>query len=363
VPIEIRLDGQGGSDFRGQDLHGLSGTEFQGGDFSNMEQGPRAAHVEKIASLIPLPYYEGWAVISGAIFLISSAVVLFFEKSSAYVIPCFLLSALMLEQAIFIVWAQRKIRLFKDNILEVVDLPMEEIAAWYENQETKIFDDKRMIVAGILLNIMAIAIGLDYFGFHFQSFYSFAAIKILYFFTHYFVGVGSYLLISMALMMHNIGKLPLNINMILSKNIKPKGVLFSEFTICAAAVYLGWGIFYMSTPTKLQSLTSILWFSSFALLLIASFILPQYSIHQMMIKTKDETLESFSMKLRAKADDAFLNLTRENVTTLRDMLAVKHQLDMMCQWPFGSYEIIHIALIVIIPILVVILEIIFKVIE
>jgi hypothetical protein len=346
-----------------EDLQEPTDSVFQGGEFSNSGQGPGATHVERIASLFRLPYYGGWAVICGAIFLISSAVVLFFEKSSALVIPCFLMSALMLQQAIIIAWAQRQIRLFKDNILEVVDLPKEAITAWYENQETKIFDDKKMIASGILLDIVAIGIGLDNFGFSFQSFYSYIAVEILYFFTHYFVGLGSYLLISTALMLHNIGKLPLNINMILSENIKPKGVLYSEFTIFAATVYLGWGIFYMSTPNRLQSLTSILWFSSFALLLIASFILPQYSIHQMMIKTKNETLESFSTKLKDEADDTFLDLTKENVATLSDMLAVKHQMDNMCQWPFGSYELIHIALIVVIPLLVVILEIIFRVIE
>lgn len=346
-----------------EDLQELSKSEFQGGEYSNMEQGPRAAHVERIASLFPLPYYGGWAVICGALFLISSAVVLFFERSASYVIPCFLLSALMLEQAVIIVWAQRKIRLFKDNIMEVVNLPREEVSAWYEDQETRIFDDKRMAVAGLLLNTMAFAIGLNYFGFYFQSFYSYITIEILYFFTHYFVGLGSYLLIANALMLHDIGKLPLNINMILSENIKPKGVLYSEFTICAAAVYLGWGIFYMSTPNRLQSLTSILWFSSFALLMMASLILPQYSIHQMMMKTKNKILESFSIEMKDKADDTFLNLSKENVATLGDMLAVKHRLDEMCQWPFGSYEVVHIALIVIIPLLVVILEIVFKVIE
>jgi hypothetical protein len=165
------------------------------------------------------------------------------------------------------------------------------------------------------------------------------------------------------MMLHNIGKLPLNINMILSEQIKPKGVLYSEFTICAATVYLGWGIFYMSTPNRLQSLMCILWFSSFALLLIVSFILPQYSIHQMMVKTKNETLESFSRMLKDKADETFLDLSKENVLALSDMLAVKHQLDEMCQWPFGSYELVHIALIVVVPLLVVILEIAFRVIE
>jgi hypothetical protein len=35
----------------------------------------------------------------------------------------------------------------------------------------------------------------------------------------------------------------------------------------------------------------------------------------------------------------------------------------MCQWPFGSYEVLHITLIIIIPFAVVALEIIFGVIK
>jgi hypothetical protein len=346
-----------------KDLSELSDSEFVGGESSDVPKAPQKTHVERIASLFPLPHYGGWAVICGALFLITSAVMLFFERSSAYIIPCLLLSALMLAQSTMIAWAQGKIRRFKENILEVVDLPREETAAWYESQAAKIFDDNKMILSGILLDLMALAIGLDGFGFNLQSIYSYIAIKILYFLTHYFVGVGAYLLISTALMLHNIGKLPLNINMILSENIKPKGLLYSELTLCAASVYFGWGIFYMSTPNMLQSLPSILWFCSFTLLLITSFIFPQYSIHQMMIKTKNDVVESFSVRLKHEADDAFLNLTKEKVATLSDMLAVKHQLDKMCQWPFGSYELIHIALIVVIPILVVILEIVFKVLE
>jgi hypothetical protein len=363
MPINRPQIDRAGGGCMAKDPVELSKSEIQGGISSNWVDGPRATHVERIASLFGLPYYGGWILVCGAIFLISSAVVLFFERSSALVVPCLIMSALMLQQAIIIAWAQRQIRLFKGNILEVADLPRAEIAAWYEEQETKIFDDKKMIASGLLLNIIAITIGLGNFGFSYGSFYSYMAIEILYFFTHYFVGLGSYLLITTALMLHNIGKLPLNINMILSEHIRPKGVLYSEFTICAAAVYLGWGIFYMSTPNRLQSLPGILWFSGFAVVLIASFILPQYSIHQMMVRTKNEALETFSDRLKYKADDAFLDLTKENIAALSDMLAVKHQMDDMCQWPFSSYELIHIALIVIIPLLIVILEIIFRVIE
>ena len=44
---------------------------------------------------------------------------------------------------------------------------------------------------------------------------------------------------------------------------------------------------------------------SCALLLLAHFIMPQYYIHQMLMKTKKEWLEQFSKKLSAKANEAF----------------------------------------------------------
>jgi len=38
---------------------------------------------------------------------------------------------------------------------------------------------------------------------------------------------------------------------------------------------------------------------------LAHFIMPQYYIHQMLMKTKKEWLEQFSKKLSAKANEAF----------------------------------------------------------
>ena len=153
------------------------------------------------------------------------------------------------------------------------------------------------------------------------------------------------------------GKLPLRVSVLLSKNIQFKGVLYSKFTLCAACVYLIWGFFHMSTPSGLSTLQSKLWFSSFAVLLCAYFILPQYSLHQMMIETKKEKLGMFSSRLKDKAEEAIRNPTKENASILKNMLDIQCQLDEMCKWPFGYYEILHIVLIVIIPLIVVALEI------
>jgi len=59
------------------------------------------------------------------------------------------------------------------------------------------------------------------------------------------------------------------------------------------------------------------------------------------------------------AKEAFSSPTKDNLLCLRSFLDIKQQLDAMCVWPFGSYEVLHIVLIVIIPILVVLLEIVF----
>jgi len=53
---------------------------------------------------------------------------------------------------------------------------------------------------------------------------------------------------------------------------------------------------------------------------------------------------------------------KESIFNLRTYLDIEQQLDEMCVWPFGSYEILHIVLIVIIPFVVVLLEIMFGII-
>jgi hypothetical protein len=177
------------------------------------------------------------------------------------------------------------------------------------------------------------------------------------------MGASLYTLIATAFMVYKMGKLPLRVSVLLSKNIQFKGVLYSKFTLCAACVYLIWGFFHMSTPSGLSTLQSKLWFSSFAVLLCAYFILPQYSLHQMMIETKKEKLGMFSSRLKDKAEEAIRNPTKENASILKNMLDIQCQLDEMCKWPFGYYEILHIVLIVIIPLIVVALEIKFGVIK
>ncbi len=83
----------------------------------------------------------------------------------------------------------------------------------------------------------------------------------------------------------------------------------------------------------------------------------------MMVKTKKEKAETFSYQLRSVAYESFENPIEENISTLKCLLDIQYQLDKMSDWPFSFYEILHIALIIIIPIFVVTLEVIFGVVK
>lgn len=320
-------------------------------------------HLERAISLIPLPYYWTGAFMEAIFFLISGLLTLFFERSFIYILSFFILSTLIVQETIFLIWAHEKIIFLKNIFIDIIELPEEEILKWYEGQEAIIFNDKGMILTGVSITIIAHQLGLDHLGFASQPYYPYIFVRISYYLAHYIMGAGLYVLIATALMVYKMGKLPLRVNVLLSKNIQFKGVLYSKFTLCAASVYIVWGLFHMSTPLKLTTLQSILWFSSFAVLLCAYFILPQYSIHQMMIKTKKEKLGLFSSRMRDKAEEVLRNPTKENASSLKNMLDIQCQLDEMCEWPFGSYEVLHIALIVVIPLIVVILEMILGVIK
>lgn len=329
-------------------------------DESLKTQGkPPQLFQERFVSLIPVPYYWGWALFAWLIFLSISIAIFHFEDSFSYVPSVFILSILMAQQPIIVVWAHKRLNLFKEYLLDIVDLPEKEIINWYESQMAIAFDNKRMFASGVLVTILVHLVGLDQFGFKFQSFYSYTIIEIDYILTHILMGAGLYPLLFTAIMVYKISKFPLKINIILSKNLQIKGLLYSKLTICATSVYMIWGCFYLSTPAKLSTQWDISWFSFFALVLLAYFILPQYSIHQMITKTKKEKLEKFSKRLMNKAEEAFDGPNKDNISCLMNFLDIEHQLEEMCVWPFGSYEILHIVLIVTIPFIVVLLEVVF----
>ena len=76
-----------------------------------------------------------------------------------------------------------------------------------------------------------------------------------------------------------------------------------------------------------------------------------------MTSTKEEKIEMFSSQMSAALEEPFRVPNKENALYLKDMLSVQPQLNQMCDWPFGAYEILQIALILIIPLIVVLLEI------
>jgi len=320
-------------------------------------------HLEKIVCLLGLSYTKGAVAIGLSFFALSIAIMAFLEKSFAHITLYFLLSEIIAIQIAIICWSHERIIDLKSIFIDVIELPESQVQKWHKRQEMLIFDDKRMISSGIAVTLIAAALGLDHFGLASQTLASYIFVNVYYYVAHYIMGAALYSWMATALVVSNLEKMPLKINVLISKKIRLKGALYSKFTLCAACDYVLWGAFHLSTPLKLSTLPAILWFSSFAVLLCAYFILPQYRIHQLIEKTKKKKLKIFYFSLREKAEEALILPTKENASSLKIMLEVQCQIDEMCEWPFGSYEILHIALIIIIPIIVVLLEIMFGVVK
>jgi len=312
--------------------------------------------LEKFVSSIPVPYYLGWLLYAAAFFSISCLVLMLFEKSLRYIDGFLIISVIIGLQGTAINWAHNRIKSFHDIFLNIVNLPRETIIRSFEEQEADIFNDRMIIIFSILFIIFVHISGIDYHDVSFNSSISDIIFKLGYYFAVYIEGAGLYILIMTAWTVNKIGKLPLQVSASFS-DFHSIGMLFSKFTIYASSAYIMWGIFHMIVPPRFSSLQMILWFSSFAILLFAYFILPQVSIHRMMTSTKKEKIEMFSSQMSAALEEPFRVPNKENALYLKDMLSVQTQLNQMCDWPFGTYEILQIALILIIPLIVVLLEI------
>ncbi|MBN1235017.1 MAG: hypothetical protein JW999_03095 [Methanotrichaceae archaeon] len=319
-------------------------------------------HLERALSIIPFPYYWAWAIFGGVSSLISFTIMLFFERSYTFIWVFLVLSALTAWQSIGVVWAHKRMSLFRNTFIHLVEWPEGKIRTRYEEQIAIIFDDKKMIASGIFAVILAHLLGVDYFGFHFQAFPN-IIFKIIYYSAVYTLGVGLYVMIMTASAVRKIGDLPLTANVLFSKEMQAIGILYSKFTIYSASIYIIWVLFQMLTPLQLSPLGRTLLSVFFAVLLCAYFILPQYSIHQMMVKTKQKKIKKFSSHLSALANETLKDPTDENLSSLSDFLDVERQLDKMNEWPFSFYEILHIVLITVIPLIVLTLEVVHGVIN
>ncbi len=313
-------------------------------------------HLDRLISLIPLPYYLGWFFFSFAFILVSSLILLLFEKTFRYIDAFLIISVIIALEGTIISWAHNKIKSFEDILIRIVDLPKGIIIDASRKQEEDIFNDKGIIIFAIFFIILVHITDIDYHDVSFNSIISIYIFKLGYYLAVYLEGAGLYILIMTALTVHKIGVLPLRIDALYS-DFHAIGVLYSKFTICAASVYVIWGFFHIIVPPQFSSLQMILWFLGFAFLLFAYFILPQYSIHRMMTSTKKEKVELFSSQLRAAMDESFEVPTDDNVSHLKDIFLVQDKLNQMSEWPFGTYEILYITLIIIIPLIIILLEI------
>lgn len=313
-------------------------------------------HLVRLISIIPGPYYLGWALISTAILLVSFLILLWVEKSLLYLDVFCIISIIIAMEGLIISWAHDKWDSFQDVLIGIVDLPREDIVKLSQKQAAEIFNDTKMIAFALLFILLVHLVGVDYHGLSFGSDISYFAFMSAYYLAVYLEGAGLYILIMTALAVHNIGLLPLRVDALYS-DFHCIGMIYSKFTICAAMVYIVWGFFQIVIPLQFSSFQMIAWFSGFAIILFAYFLLPQYSIHKMMISTRKERFEFFSSQLRAAMDGPLEVPTDENVSQLRDMLMVQDKLNKMSQWPFGWRELLYISVIIIIPLIIILLEI------
>jgi hypothetical protein len=87
-----------------------------------------------MVSIFPVPYYGGWTIIAGIIFLSSSIAIFHFEHSLSFIRILFILSILIAQQPIIVIWAHKKMKLLREYLLVVIDLPQNEILDWYKKQ-------------------------------------------------------------------------------------------------------------------------------------------------------------------------------------------------------------------------------------
>ena len=185
----------------------------------------------------------------------------------------------------------------------------------------------------------------------------------LLFVAAYFVGAGFYVMIRTAVLVHNISKLPLKISIYQhpTTSVKAIGHMFLRFSFCVIVAYSLWVFALLCSPLNkyLTDPVILFWVVPFGLVVLLYFIIPQYKIHEIMIKEKHKKIRKFSTHLDEAMELVTNDPTTKNINRLRELFEIQQQLNGMEDWPFNMKSIIFLLSAIFIPLLAIVINIIF----
>lgn len=251
--------------------------------------------------------------------------------------------------------------LYKD-ILLFVEAKEEDIGGWYFSKLRLAYTGWLPWAAGILFAlIVELTAGQQVNAysqtnevlFYFRMIYRFAGFVLL--------GMSMWALMNILFLPSGLTKFPFKsgLSTLSGFGLFSLGNAFLRMSLITIACFFILVCTIMVSPLAGDFIV-LIWVFIGSILIFCFFLLPLISIHRIMAKEKREQFIFFSSQLDAAFTDTRINPTHENLAKVREMFDLHQHLRNLNDWPFNTAALWQLISVLLIPLLMVVLQIIFK---
>jgi hypothetical protein len=264
------------------------------------------------------------------------------------------------------IWVRDELEKLLPAFNVFVNLSSNKIKQWYSNELKKVFLSTGMVITGIVFSILAMASFVymtkcyteptTWWGTPLGNWTVTIVVSVLTF----LLGMDLYLIARLALLVHHIPNLPLQMTIYQhpSTSISAVGTVMQKFTtVCAITLGLVSLTAIPLSPFKYQAgMILIGWLTFAGCVVVAFFIFPQYRLHIAMSNAKANKIRTFSKTLSIELDKAIKHPTSDQIAYVKEAFEIYQHLIEMPEWPFNTRSFLSLLSAVIIPILLSIIQ-------
>ncbi len=318
-------------------------------------------YFERISDIIPLPYYVSWLLISQVIFLFYYLTLVFFTLED-FITTQFLISESLITLMIgaiasAVIFFSKAMEDFTAVLPKFINQDEDKIIEWYTTEIRSAFDDKKMIMSGIVMGISLVILALNLEALVYPS----IQVQSFFLFVIFLLGLVSGGIMNaqtgIARIIYKFGDMPLRISLYQhpSASIKAAGKLLYKISLASILLYII-GIAYVYFRIGFEGFLITAVMVAVGLWTIGYFIVPQLKIHEIMKRCKNDRIRQFSEHLESALEVSLEKPTKENVNHVKELMEVQKKLDEMNEWPFDAGIFISLLSVIIIPILISLFE-------
>ena len=250
-------------------------------------------------------------------------------------------------------------KLINKNYLKFIEIsPLDDIEAEqkFVNYHAKIFNNKKSILFGILVGLIA-SVGDYVVGTPFFSLEAKLIFAVFEFVNMFFAGAAVYSMFMFALFLYHISSNPDKDELHLDKNVAILGIGQIHLkTTVLAIVPLFLGVIAKFFGTWNWDLLIIIWYVSFAIIIVGYIYIPMLHIHKLMKWDIDNQINLIQKKTQRILIDINYNPSSRNFTKLNELRELENSISSQNTWPFDFKSLSAAFVAIIFPILLIIID-------